>query len=232
MDTGNTTKTKKIVIIGLLALGIISLSAYLYENGTTSSEESNPAPELNSEGTNRKELYAAYLEEGLKYKSEGDSGNRDSYYKAIESYQKATDISEGRVWVPYFNLGNVYRLVDDFENADKAYNKALEISSQDTLYMAKIEMYQYDMKKSEDEICAVYKEALSKNAENLDIVTKYAAYLRDIGRNEESLIYWKIALEKFPTDQRYKNEVANLEAKLNPTLGTPQAEAAPAVPAA
>ena len=136
--------------------------------------------------------YFEFINEGLKYKSEGDAGNKDSYYKSIEAYQKASDVAEGKVWIPYLNLGNVYRLVSDYENAEKSYDKALDIVSEGTVYKAKIDMYRYELKKSEDEMIIIYEEAIEQVVDNIDLVKNYAAYLRDIGKYSESLEYWKI----------------------------------------
>lgn len=214
MDEEKSKSKKKIIIIGVMILLVICASYIYFKNKAEQDKNSNPVAEEKSGEPSLQETYNDYLKEGLKYKSEGDGGNKDSYYKAIEAYQNAVTASEGKTWVPFSNLGNVYKLVGDYDNAEKAYNKAIEISPVSSLYLAKIDLYRLDMKKSVDEISVVYKEAIAKNADDLDIVTKYAAYLRDNGKNEESLAYWKIAAEKIPTDQRYKDEIAALEAKI------------------
>jgi len=158
--------------------------------------------------------YFEFINEGLKFKSEGDAGNKDSYYKSIEAYQKASDVAEGKVWIPYLNLGNVYRLVSDFENAEKSYDKGIEIAPEGTIYKAKINMYRYELKKSEEEMIVVYEDAIENIVDNVDLMKNYAAYLRDIERYADSLKYWKIISEKFPDQQMYKNEISELEALL------------------
>ena len=176
-------------------------------------DENNPV-ESNIDKAEQEVKYFEYINEGLKYKSEGDAGNKDSYYKSIEAYQKASDIAEGKVWIPYLNLGNVYRLVADFKNAEKSYDKALEIAPEGTVYKAKIDMYRYELKKSEDEMIVIYEDAIEKVVDNVDLMKNYAAYLHDIERYSDSLKYWKIISEKFPDNQMYKDEIKELEDKL------------------
>ena len=176
-------------------------------------DENNPV-DSNIDKAEQEAKYFEYISEGLKYKSEGDAGNKDSYYKSIEAYQKASDVAEGKVWIPYLNLGNVYRLVEDFENAEKSYDKALEIAPEGTVYKAKIDMYRYELKKSEDEMIVIYEDAIEKVVDNVDLMKNYAAYLRDIERYSDSLKYWKMISEKFPDNQMYKDEIKELEDKL------------------
>ena len=183
------------------------------ENTNNVIDENNPV-ESNIDKAEQEAKYFEYINEGLKYKSEGDAGNKDSYYKSIESYQKASDIAEGKVWIPYLNLGNVYRLVSDYENAEKSYDKALEIAPEGTIYKAKIDMYRYELKKSEDEMIVIYEDAIEKVVDNVDLMKNYAAYLRDIERYSDSLKYWKMISEKFPDNQMYKDEIKELEDKL------------------
>ena len=226
MNKEKPQNKRKIIVIGILIL-VIAFFAFYFSKREVSApngmDDVNSGADTNSETSavtsdedkaKQEEVYFDFLQEGLKYKSEGDAGNKDSYYKAIEAYQKAADVAEGKVWIPFFNLGNVYGYVGDYENAEKSYDKALEIAADSTIYLAKIQLYQFDLKKSEGEVGALYEDALLKTSDNIDIMTKYASYLRDIGNNEDSLKYWRIVSEKFPEDQRYKDEIAELEAKV------------------
>lgn len=159
--------------------------------------------------------YEQYLAEGLKYKSEGDQGNKDAYYKAIDAYLNASEVGEGKVWVPYLNVANMYKMLKDNKNADKYYDKALAINPAEPLiYMAKIELYKYDPEKKQEEVLAVYKKALDDVTENANIVVDYASYLESIGKNDEALKYFNMLLEKYPDNQVYKDEIKILKEKL------------------
>ncbi len=157
--------------------------------------------------------YEEYLDEAMKYRTEGFAGDVDAFYKAIDSYKKALEVSKEKSLV-YLNLGNTYRLVKDYNSAEKAYNKALEIlPSEDSAYLAKIEMYRYELKKSNSEIEEIYNKALKEVTDNANVMVSYAAFLRDIGNGQEALKYYKILEEKYPDSQAYKDEIEELKAK-------------------
>lgn len=159
--------------------------------------------------------YQKYLAEAMGYRTAGFQGDKTAFYKAIDSYKKAVEISEGKVWVPYLNLGNTYRLVEDYKNAEDSYNKALEITEGESMiYLAKIEMYRYEMKKSNKDVNALYDEALKRVVDNTNLVISYAAFLRDTGKYSEALGYYKILSERYPDNQAYKDEIAELEKKI------------------
>lgn len=159
--------------------------------------------------------YQKYLLEAMNYRTAGSQGDKTAFYKAIDSYKKAVELSEGKVWIPYLNLGNTYREVQDYKNAEDAYNKALEITAgEGMIYLAKIQMYKFELKKTDNEINAVYDEALKKVVDNANLAVSYAAFLRDIGKNSEVLGYYKILAEKYPAEQRFKDEIAELEKKI------------------
>jgi tetratricopeptide (TPR) repeat protein len=227
MDEERPKSKKKIIVIGILLLALVVFALYYSKKGSNilggsgnstgkAGSNADTAPVIPpGDKAKQEEAYLGYLQAGQKYKSEGDAGNKDSYYKAIEEYKKASDVAEQKVWIPFLNLGNVYRFVGDYDNAEKSYNKAIEIAPDNSIFSAKIDMYRYELKKPVDEVNSLYEEALSKTGDNFDIMTGYAAYLRDNGNNEESLKYWKIVSGKYPDDQRYKDEIAGLEAKIS-----------------
>ena len=199
---------KKIVFIFVFLI-IIIISGYLLIK--------KPRKEVSITEQNFEEKgeYEKYLIEGLNYRTAGFQGDVSAFYKAIESYKKAVEISEGKAWVPYLNLGNTYRLVKDFENAEEAYNQALEIAPGEWLiYAAKIEMMRFDQEKSNEEIKTLYREALEVVFENKNLIISYAAFLRDIKDYLEAKKYYEILAEKDPDNQLYKNEIKELNEKI------------------
>ena len=86
--------------------------------------------------------YTYYIKEGLNYKMKGDSGDAESYNEAIKMFKAAAEISENKYWIPYLNLGNTYRDMGKFLEAEETINKALEISnkSEITVYQSKIDL--------------------------------------------------------------------------------------------
>ena len=95
------------------------------KGGDTSVVSPTPTPNLDTK--NKSELYQYYLDEGQKYRTAGFQGDTSAFYKAIDVYKKAAEVSDNKVWVPYLNLGTTYQAVKDFKSAEEAYNKAIEI---------------------------------------------------------------------------------------------------------
>lgn len=198
-----------IILILVIAGGYFAVKKY-----------QTPKPPEQSSGTPTLSLdpkqaeYQKYLAEGMNYRTAGFHGDKTAFYKAIDSYKKAVEVSEGKVWVPYLNLGSTYILVQDYKNAEESYNKALEIApGEPTVYLQKIDLYRNYMKKSNKDVNALYDEALKVVVENTNLVISYAAFLRDAGKYSEALGYYKILAEKYPANQAYKDEIAELEKK-------------------
>jgi O-antigen ligase/Tfp pilus assembly protein PilF len=159
--------------------------------------------------------YLALLKEGLRLKGEGDMGNRDAYYKAIEIFKKATALSDSKTWIPFLNIGNLYKILGDYEQADVNYNQALQISGGDVIpYLAKIELYQLYIKKPPAEIMDLYQKALKTVTDNGNLMIGYANFCRDNGYLEDALKAFKSLSESFPDNKTYLEEIAKLKAQL------------------
>lgn len=201
-------------IIGAIVLVLAIGAAIVLKNpqgGNTPAV--SPTPDTRT----KEEIYQSYLKEGQDYGAKGFQGDSSAFYKAIDAYKKAVEVSESKVWVPFYNLGNTYRLVKDYKSAEDAYNKALEISSGEWLvYLKKIEMYRYETGKPEADIVAVYNEAVNKTGGDnyINAIISYAAYLRVIGKDQEALKYYEVLSERYPDNEAYKDEIANLKAKI------------------
>jgi tetratricopeptide (TPR) repeat protein len=212
------------VIIVLLVLIVVGYFAYskgyfsYWQNETdniTNQDQKNSDEEIKFTEEEVKQ-YEQYLQDALPLILAGDNGNKESYLKAIELYEKAAAIGNNNVWIPFLNIGNVYRKMGEYDKAEEAYNKALEISKygSETVYLQKIDLYQYYLKKSNEDIIKIYEESLSTLVDNGNIVVRYSGFLRDIGENEKALEYYKILLDRFPENELYKEEIAKLEAKI------------------
>jgi tetratricopeptide (TPR) repeat protein len=179
------------------------------------SDDTPEGRELLAKREKATELYSLYLTEALQYKAEGDAGNQDSYLKAIDFFERADRVSEYKFWIPLLNIGNVYKVIGDYEKANNYYDRALEITnnSEYNIYLAKIDLYLYHLEKSEVEMKSLYEEAIKNLAENAPIYTKYAAYLREIGDYDNALAYYQILSEKYPDNQGYKDRINELKNK-------------------
>lgn len=160
-------------------------------------------------------LYQQYLKDAIPLVAAGDNGDPSAYRKAIALYQKAADISGQSVWVPYLNLGNIYRKVKEYGKAEAAYDKALAISGYgaDQVYIGKIDLYRYDLKKSDAEIDKLYEEAMGKVVENINLALRYATFLRDTGQFAKAVQYYEVLVKRFPDNAAYKQELDSAKAK-------------------
>ena len=188
------------ILIPIFIVLILGLASYFYLPKIFKVEEKD---------------YQTYLEEGLHWKSLGDqTGNSEYYLKAEKIYRKMTEKFPD-YWVPWWNLANLQRQLKEFEEAEKSFKKAIEIApGEGNLYLGLIELYQYDLKKSEEEILAVYQEALKRVVENIDVIISYASYLYQIDKKEEALKYYQTAFEKYPEATQIKEEIERIKKEL------------------
>lgn len=161
-----------------------------------------------------KEPKVDYMTEALKYKSQGDAGDKNAYYQAIESYKKSVAQSNNTIWLPYLNMGNVYKLLGDYANAEKAYDDGLKIAKDTALYLAKIELYQSFIKKPFADIQKLYDEALASTVENATLYINYASFLKETKHYVEALDIYKMLSKSYPDNQGYKDQIIYLEAKI------------------
>jgi len=188
------------ILIPIFIVLILGLASYFYLPKIFKVEEKD---------------YQAYLGEGLHWKSLGDqTGNSEYYLKAEKIYRKMTEKFPD-YWVPWWNLANLQRQLKEFEEAEKSFKKAIEIApGEGNLYLGLIELYQYDLKKSEEEILAIYQEALKRVVENIDVIISYASYLYQIDKKEEALKYYQTAFEKYPEATQIKEEIEKIKKEL------------------
>ena len=188
------------ILIPIFIVLILGLASYFYLPKIFKVEEKD---------------YQTYLEEGLHWKSLGDqTGNSEYYLKAEKIYREMTEKFPD-YWVPWWNLANLQRQLKEFEEAEKSFKKAIEIApGEGNLYLGLIELYQYDLKKSEEEILAIYQEALKRVVENIDVIISYASYLYQIDKKEEALKYYQTAFEKYPEATQIKEEIERIKKEL------------------
>lgn len=159
--------------------------------------------------------YNALLKESLRLKGEGDMGNRESYYKAIEVLKSAAALTDNKVWIPFLNLGNLYKILGDYDQANTNYDLAIKISGKDVIpYLAKIELYQLYMKKPAPETMNLYQTALKTVTDNGNLMIGYANFCRDNGYPDDALKAFEALSKSFPDNKTYQEEIAKLKAQL------------------
>lgn len=124
----------------------------------------------------------------LDWKTLGGLTNDKKYYtRAAIMYEEIIEMLGHKSFIPYMNAGNVYRALGDFNQADKRYAEAKVIApGEPSIYLAIAEMSRYDLKKSSEEVLAVYREALGRLTDVEDVLIAYASYLKELGREQEA----------------------------------------------
>jgi len=156
--------------------------------------------------------YNQKLDDGVVLFREGDNGDTEAYEKAIINYKEAAALSKYNSRLPYFHLGNIYRRLHQYDKADQAFSNALKISSNSevSVYLSRIEMYRYELKKSNNDIKQVFAQALQFSNDINNVEVAYAGFLKDIGDKNEAITYYKKLLEKYPGNQTYQQEIEML----------------------
>lgn len=204
------TMNKKLLVF-IAAFLVLAGGGYTAKKYLIDKKSPFPSPT----GKADKALYSEYLKEAMKYRTEGFGGDANAFNKALDAYKKAIEVSEEKEWLAYYNLGNTYRLVKDYNFAGESYAKALENApAESTIYLAKIEMYRYELNKPYEEINTIYEEALKKVTDSVNIMISYATFLKEEGKYSEALKYYKTLSEKYPDNQGYKDEISELESKV------------------
>jgi len=154
----------------------------------------------------------AYLRAGFSWKVLGESTGQEIFIdRSLSVYENAIKQFEMQYYMPYVNVGNIYKMRGDFEKTEEMYLKAMEIApGEPDLYIRLVELYKYDLNKSEEKILSVYDEGFSKTVNALPLAVSKAAYFKFIGKNDEAIdLYQKIYQET--QDEMYLWEIEDIK---------------------
>lgn len=119
------------------------------------------------ENETRVESYATL---GLIWKGLADQAcnlkapNCEKYYgDALKVYEKAVEITKRRNTLFLINAGNMARYLKDYAKTEDYYREAISVAPGDaSLYLTLGELYEYDLKKTKEEIVALYEEGIKR----------------------------------------------------------------------
>lgn len=105
-----------------------------------------------------------YLHSGLAWKSLADRTAKKTYYaQALKVYEKGIELTGRRNTIFLVNAGNMAKFMNDFVLAEEYYREAISVTPGDfEIYLRLIELYEYTLKKSDEEILAIYDAAAKR----------------------------------------------------------------------
>ena len=195
-----------------------STSSFNSATSTTNSS-STPAKITSSTNPSAQELkeYGQNLDDGLNYYTACKLGQKQACQQAIDAFLKAEKIADNKVWVPFLNIGNVYKYQRDFVKAELYYRKALVITNygESTTYLALIDMYRYDLKKKPAVVKKMYEDAIKTAvSDKASIMASYVGYLDEIGDYKTELTILEALSKAYPKNMTYIQAIADLKAKI------------------
>ena len=157
-----------------------------------------------------------YFSVGLDWKSIAElGGGRPFFERSLKVYEAGIEKFGQKNILFYLNAGKLAEHVDDLGKAEIYYKKAIAISPGDESgYIDLAEMFEYRLKKSKDEVVAVFHEGEKKMVNPTPLLVAEASYLRRVGDFGAALKIYKLLNQAFPTHQGFKEIIQELEAKI------------------
>lgn len=161
----------------------------------------------------------SYYSEGLEWKTVAEFATTDkTVYHTYAAFVYAEAAKKfPNEWVPYFNVGNMFRAMGEFGRAEIAYKKSAEIApNRVEHYGALIEIMTASRVKPNDDIKAYFRERIPQAVfDPRYLVLTYARYLLEQGENDEALAILREAVERLPGDEQIKAEYEDVRRALN-----------------
>lgn len=142
---------------------------------------------------------------------------KDDYFysRALAAFEEGIRKFGHKNVIFYWNGGGLAENHGDFALAEHDYKESIRIApTYGEGYIKLAELYRFRMKKSQDEVEAVYKQGRNANPGNGPLLLENAAYLKEVGRFKDALEEYKLLLKVFPGNAGYEQNVRDLEAKL------------------
>jgi tetratricopeptide (TPR) repeat protein len=202
------------ILLLLAAVSYIILQPYFYEKRLREqwasdsqkkivAERLNQAEKRLKESKEKNDKFASYNDIALLRYSLND------YEGAIEYWKKAVELFPDNSLV-YYNMGNAYRFLEDYEKAEEMYKKSLSVSGMPdkSVYSALAGLYK--KMGQEDKIIKIYKEWLVKFPRNIMIIKNLAEYYKNKGWVKNAEEYYNKWLEIDPDSEEAKKAIEEL----------------------
>ncbi len=163
-----------------------------------------------------KNNYDYMMSIAFNWKGIGEVTKNNEYLKrSIAMYDQVIKRWGNKAYLPFLNRANVYIELKDYIRAEQDLKIALEIDrGEQNLYIALANLYKDYMKKSNDEVKAVYTNAMQIIVGGGNLVNNYASFLNEIGDYKEALKYYKMLKQAYPNNLGFDEAIKELEEKL------------------
>lgn len=182
--------------------GLTADEVAIYEKKIAQTEESLKNVHA-KQGTVSLDASNLYLNLGQLYFGLGKISQAESAYKQAIAYDKSNQNA-------YVSFALLQSEIHDFEGAQNSLSEALKIAPMNNDIWIRYIGVMRSLGKSPEEIRRVYVEALEKTYRHINIITNDAAYEEEQGNTAAALALWKEALQAFPSNDAYKQEIARL----------------------
>ncbi len=107
---------------------------------------------------------ATYADLGLAFKSLADQTQDTKYYQAaLETYEKAIDLTQRKNTIFILNAGNMAVYTGDYQTAKSYYEEAISVAPGDISgYQKLIELHMYQLKSPKEDIIAVFDKGIKR----------------------------------------------------------------------
>ena len=191
-----------IILLLILAVGCVILQPHLQEQNLRKQWESdiqksptieklNQAEERLKESREKKDEFTSHNDVALLRYSLND------YEGAIEHWEKALEIFSDNSLV-YYNMGNAYSFLDDFDKAEEMYERSRQNSNMFDKGVIDALVRLYKKTNQEEKIEEIYKEELIKYPENTVVLKSLAIYYEEKGDVINAEKYYNKLLEINP----------------------------------
>lgn len=154
---------------------------------------------------------------GFYWKGLGELTEENFFFeKSLAIYEQGMKVTADKNVLFYWNAGKVAERLGDFSLAEEYYKKSITISpSYEDGYEDLADLYQYKLKKTPEEILAIYDAGIEAAMGDANLFLEKCSYLRSLGRDSDALACYELLSQSYPDHQGYKDTVAELKEKIN-----------------
>ncbi len=159
-----------------------------------------------SEDVSKEEQYSLLMQKGFNLYGLG------KFAQSADALQQAINL-QPEVAGAYVALSQTQSSMNDIKKAKDSIKKALKINPADPNIWKRyiqLEIDKFDI--SNDQVSALYSEAVNKTSYHVDVISAYASWLEEVGNYQASKEYWQKAIEINPDGKEiYEREIKNLD---------------------